>query len=54
MKKNLSSGNNKKAKSVNVTPEDVREGQRLEDSPELMLRLVDIIFGFDFPKWPAS
>ena len=46
--------NNKNAESVNLTPEDVEEARRLEDDPELMLRLVDLIFGFDFPKWPAS
>ena len=50
----FSIGNNKNAESVNLTPEDVEEARRLEDDPELMLRLVDLIFGFDFPKWPAS
>lgn len=46
--------NNKNDESVNLTPEDVQEAERLEDDPELMLRLVDLIFGWEPSRWPPS
>lgn len=46
--------NNESGEIVNITPADVEEAYRLENDPELMLRLVDLIFGFEFPKTPLS
>lgn len=46
--------NNKNDESVNLTHEDVEEAERLEDDPELMLRLVDLIFGWEPSRLPPS
>ena len=48
--------NNKKEESVNeaLTPEDFLEAKRLEGDVEFMLRLVDLIFGFEPDRLPPS
>lgn len=48
--------NNKNEESVNdtLTPEDFLEAKRLEGDAEFMLRLVDLIFGFDGDRFPPS
>ncbi len=48
--------NNKTGESVNdaLTPEDFLEAKRLEGDAEFMLRLVDLIFGFEGGKFPPS
>ncbi len=48
--------NNKNAESVNeaLTPEDFLEAKRLEGDVEFMLRLVDLIFGFEPDRLPPS
>ena len=48
--------NNKNEESVNeaLTPEDFLEAKRLEGDVEFMLRLVDLIFGFEPDRLPPS
>lgn len=48
--------NNKNEESVNeaLTPEDFLEAKRLEGDVEFMLRLVDLIFGFEPDRFPPS
>lgn len=48
--------NNKNEESVNeaLTPEDFQEAKRLEGDVEFMLRLVDLIFGFEPDRLPPS
>lgn len=48
--------NNKTAKNVNdaLNPEDFLEAKRLEGDAEFMLRLVDLIFGFEKDRFPPS
>ena len=48
--------NNKNDESVNeaLTPEDFLEAKRLEGDVEFMLRLVDLIFGFEPDRLPPS
>ena len=48
--------NNKNEESVNeaLTPEDFLEAKRLEGDVEFMLRLVDLIFGFEPGRLPPS
>lgn len=48
--------NNKNEESVNeaLTPEDFLESKRLEGDVEFMLRLVDLIFGFEPDRLPPS
>lgn len=48
--------NNKNAESVNdaLKPDDFLEAKRLEGDVEFMLRLVDLIFGFEPDRLPPS
>ena len=48
--------NNKNAESVNdaLKPDDFLEAKRLEGDVEFMLRLVDLIFGFEQDRFPPS
>lgn len=48
--------NNKNAESVNdaLKPDDLLEAKRLEGDVEFMLRLVDLIFGFEPDRLPPS
>lgn len=48
--------NNKNAESVNdaLKPDDFLEAKRLEEDAEFMLRLVDLIFGFEKDRFPPS
>lgn len=48
--------NNKNAESVNdaLKPDDFLEAKRLEGDAEFMLRLVDLIFGFESDRFPPS
>jgi len=48
--------NNKNEESVNeaLTPDDFLEAKRLEGDVEFMLRLVDLIFGFEPDRLPPS
>lgn len=48
--------NNKNEESVNDTlkPDDFLEAKRLEGDAEFMLRLVDLIFGFEPDRLPPS
>lgn len=45
MKKSLPPNNINRTESVRLSREDILQGQRLQDSPEAMLRLIDLIFG---------
>lgn len=42
------------AESVNLKPDDFLEAKRLEGDVDFMLRLVDLIFGFQDDKFPPS
>lgn len=46
--------NIKKAESVNIPPELVEEAERREDDPEVILRLVDLIFSLRPDDRPPS
>ena len=48
--------NNKNEESVNdaLEPDDFLEAKRLEGDVEFMLRLVDLIFGFEPDRLPPS
>lgn len=48
--------NNKNAESVNdaLKPDDFLEAKHLEGDVEFMLRLVDLIFGFEPDRLPPS
>ena len=52
--KKPSSRNIKTAESVNITPEDEEYTRRLMTDADFCLRLVDIIFGFDYKETPPS
>lgn len=54
MKKPYLMGNIKPTESVNITEDDMEEAERIEGNPDLMLRLVDLIFGFEPDKLPPS
>lgn len=48
--------NNKNGESVNdaLKPDDFLEAKRLEGDVDFMLRLVDLIFGFEPDRFPPS
>lgn len=50
MKKTPSLVNITPPENVNISPEDRERAARIEESPELMLYLVDMIFGFDYSR----
>lgn len=50
MKKTPSLVNINPPENVNITQEDRERAARIEESPELMLYLVDMIFGFDYSR----
>lgn len=52
--KKPSPGNNKTGESVNILPGDVEYTRALMEDAQFCLRLVDIIFGFDYKEAPPS
>jgi len=50
----VSNGNIKTGESVKLTEEDRKDAARIWEDAEAMLRLVDIIFGFEPDKYPPS
>lgn len=52
--KNRSPGNIKPGESVKFTQEDTLEARLALQVPEAILRLVDMIFGFNYEdRWPS-
>lgn len=47
-------GNIKTFENVNIPPEEVERAEALMDNPAAMLRLIDIIFGFEESRLPPS
>lgn len=46
--------NNETPETVNLSAEDYLEAKRLQDDPEFMLKVVDLIFGFEDGHLPPS
>ena len=46
--------NNETDESVNILPGDVEYTRALMEDAEFCIRLVDIIFGFDYKEAPPS